>query len=124
MTRPSRLTIARGGARCGTVGATKRPDESGSQPRNTPVSASSRVGAPSIVNSWIVSKIEPPDAGLRAAIHFPSGDTVARPGTDDIIRYATRGEAVGVLVTAMVGPGVALAATEAVGDTVGVGAAT
>lgn len=88
------------------------------------MSVNSRVGVPSIVNSWIVSKIEPLDGRVRATIHFPSGDTVARPGTDDITRYATgRAEAVGVLLTATVGLGVALAAAEAVGDPVGVGAA-
>jgi hypothetical protein len=85
---------------------------------------SSRVGAPSIVNSWIVSNIEPPAAGLRAAIHLPSGDTVARPGTDDISLFATgRAEAVGVPVAAMVGAGVALVADDVVGATEGAGAA-
>jgi len=125
ITRPSRFTIARGGARCGTIGATNIPEESGSQPQKTPMSVNSRVGAPSIVNSWIASKIEPLEGRVRATIHFPSGDTVARPGTDEITRYATgRVVAVGVLLTAMVGAAVALDMTETVGDAVGAGAAT
>jgi hypothetical protein len=62
--------------------------------------------------------------GFGETIHRPSGDTVERPGTDDISRYATgRGEAVGVLVKAMVGAGVALDATEGVGVSVDAGAA-
>jgi hypothetical protein len=79
-----------------------------------------------MVNSWIESKMEAPAGDLTAAIHRPSGDTVARPGTDEITRYATgRAEPVGEAVTATVDAGVTLGATDVFGAVVpGVGAAT